>query len=67
MQDCYVDNNALIEEKTSLKHTHIGPNVTIESKTRISQSVLMESANVKQRFIFKIIKLYVHKRNSYNL
>lgn len=53
MQDCYVDNNALIEEKTSLKHTHIGPNVTIESKTRISQSVLMESANVKQRCVIQ--------------
>lgn len=67
MQDCYVDNNSLIEEKTSLKHTHIGPSVIIESRTRISESVLMESTNVKQRFIFKIIKLYVHRRNSYNL
>ncbi|KAK9305587.1 hypothetical protein QLX08_003375 [Tetragonisca angustula] len=53
IQDCRVDNNALIEEKISLKHTHIGPHVTVESKTRISQSVLMESAIIKQRCIIQ--------------
>lgn len=49
MQDCSIDDNAFIDEKTSLKFSHIGAKVTVESKTRIAQSVLMENVVVKQR------------------
>ncbi|XP_033330331.2 eukaryotic translation initiation factor 2B subunit gamma [Megalopta genalis] len=51
MQDCHVDDNAIIHEKTSLKQCYIGPNVVIESKTRISQSVVMENVTIKQRCV----------------
>ncbi|XP_054009721.1 translation initiation factor eIF-2B subunit gamma [Hylaeus anthracinus] len=51
MQDCHVDENAFIDEKTSLKQSYIGPNAVIESKTRISQSVIMENVTIKQRCV----------------
>ncbi|XP_076652876.1 eukaryotic translation initiation factor 2B subunit gamma [Halictus rubicundus] len=51
MQDCHVDDNATIHEKTSLKQCHIGPNAVIESKTRISYSVVMENVTIKQRCV----------------
>ncbi|XP_031829988.1 eukaryotic translation initiation factor 2B subunit gamma [Nomia melanderi] len=51
MQDCCVDDNAIIHEKTSLKQSHIGPNAVIESKTRVSQSVIMENVIIKQRCV----------------
>ncbi|XP_034184754.2 eukaryotic translation initiation factor 2B subunit gamma [Osmia lignaria lignaria] len=49
IQGCSVDDNALINEKTSLKESHIGPNVLVESKTRVSSSIIMENVTIKQR------------------
>jgi len=49
MQECRVDDCALIEEKTSVKYSHIGPNCVIKSKTRVSQSVIMENVTIEQR------------------
>lgn len=49
MQDCHVDDNAFIDNKTSLKQSHIGPNAVVQSKTRISQSIVMEKVTIKQR------------------
>lgn len=49
MQECCVDDNSTIEEKTSLKHSYIGPNSVVESKTRVSQSVIMGHVTIKQR------------------
>lgn len=58
MQDCRVHNNSFIGDKTSIKNTHIGQNVTIESKTRISQSILMEAVTIKQRYYLNNLTLY---------
>lgn len=51
MQDCRIDDNAFVDEKTSLKQSHIGPNSVIESKTRVSQSVVMGNVTIKQRCV----------------
>lgn len=47
--DSQVDEAAVINEKTSIKATHIGPASTIESKTRISDSIIMRNVTIKQR------------------
>lgn len=49
VEECRIDDNAFIDEKTSLKFSHIGPNSVVESKTRISQSVIMANVTIKQR------------------
>ncbi|XP_012288671.1 translation initiation factor eIF-2B subunit gamma [Orussus abietinus] len=51
VQNCRIDENAFVDEKTSLKLSHIGPNTTIESKTRVSQSILMGNVTIKQRCV----------------
>lgn len=53
LQNCCVDDNAFIDEKTSLKESHIGPSAKVESKTRISDSVVMENATIKQRCVIR--------------
>lgn len=59
MLGCSVDDNALINEKTSLKESHIGPNVLVESKTRVSSSIVMENVTIKQRY-FKLTKFCIY-------
>lgn len=49
IQNCSIDENAFIDEKTSLKFSHIGPNAVVETKTRISNSVIMGNVTIKQR------------------
>lgn len=49
VQECRIDDNAFIDEKTSLKQSHIGPNSVVETKTRISHSVIMGNVTIKQR------------------
>jgi len=39
-----------------LKHNHIGPNSVVESKTRISQSVIMGHVTIKQRWVQNVIE-----------
>ncbi|XP_024946927.1 translation initiation factor eIF-2B subunit gamma isoform X2 [Cephus cinctus] len=51
VENCRIDENAFIDEKTSVKQNHIGPNVVIEPKTRISQSVIMGNVTIKQRCV----------------
>ncbi|XP_012223727.1 translation initiation factor eIF2B subunit gamma [Linepithema humile] len=51
VQECRIDDNAFIDEKTSLKYSHIGPSSIVESKTRISQSVIMANVTIKQRCV----------------
>ncbi|XP_017876049.1 translation initiation factor eIF-2B subunit gamma [Ceratina calcarata] len=53
MQDCRVGNNALVDEKTSLKQSHIGPNSVVEPKSRVSQSVIMENVTIKQKCVIQ--------------
>lgn len=48
LQNCRIDENALISEKTSLKQSFIGNNVTVEPKTRITKSVIMGNATIKE-------------------
>ncbi|XP_046830760.1 translation initiation factor eIF-2B subunit gamma [Vespa crabro] len=49
VQNCSIDENAFIDEKTSLKVSHIGPNTIVETKTRILNSVIMGNVTIKQR------------------
>lgn len=51
VQECRIDDNTIIEEKTSLKQSHIGSNSLVEMRTRISQSVIMGNVTIKQRCI----------------
>lgn len=50
--DCKIDENVLIDEKTSVKQSHIGPACIIESKTRVSDCVIMGNVTIKQRFVY---------------
>ncbi|XP_043475000.1 translation initiation factor eIF-2B subunit gamma [Leptopilina heterotoma] len=49
LQDCRIDNNVLIDEKTSLKESNIGAKSTVETKTRISNSIIMDNVTIKQK------------------
>ncbi|KAK2587569.1 hypothetical protein KPH14_003697 [Odynerus spinipes] len=51
IQNCSIDENTCIDEKTSLKTSHIGPNTVVESKTRISNSIIMDNVTIKQRCV----------------
>lgn len=51
VQNCSIDDNASIENKTSLKSSHIGSSSVVDSKTRISNSVIMGDVTIKQRCV----------------
>jgi len=53
VQNCRIDDNAMISEKTSLKSSHISSNVTVEPKTRISKCVIMGNVTVKSRCVLE--------------
>ncbi|XP_034942410.1 translation initiation factor eIF-2B subunit gamma [Chelonus insularis] len=48
-----IDEGALIDEKTSIKQSFIGPATIVEPKTRISDSIVMGNVTVKQRCIIQ--------------
>ncbi|XP_043504412.1 translation initiation factor eIF-2B subunit gamma [Polistes fuscatus] len=49
VNNCSIDDNAFVDEKTSLKFSHIGLNTIIETKTRISNSVIMDNVTIKEK------------------
>lgn len=49
VQECRIDNNAFIDERTSLKQSNIGAKATVETKTRIANSILMDNVTIKQK------------------
>lgn len=50
ISNCNVDEGALIDEKTSVKDSHIGPASIIEPKTRVSNCVIMGNVTIKERY-----------------
>ncbi|XP_014210558.1 translation initiation factor eIF-2B subunit gamma [Copidosoma floridanum] len=53
VQNCRIDDNAMVSEKTSLKSSCIGCNVTVEPKTRITKSVIMSNVTIKQMCVIE--------------
>lgn len=48
-ETCYVGPNTKIMEKTSIKNSTIGSRCTINSKTRISDSILMNGVIIEEK------------------
>ncbi|XP_014206975.1 translation initiation factor eIF-2B subunit gamma [Copidosoma floridanum] len=53
VQNCRIDDNAMISEKTSLKSSFVGCNVIVEPKTRISKSVIMNNVTIKSMCVIE--------------
>ncbi|XP_058801456.1 translation initiation factor eIF-2B subunit gamma [Phymastichus coffea] len=53
IQNCRIDENAIISEKTSLKQSYVSNNVTIEPKTRISKSIIMNNVTIKEKCVIE--------------
>ncbi|XP_015116888.1 translation initiation factor eIF-2B subunit gamma [Diachasma alloeum] len=49
--NCRIDELASVDEKTSIKQSHIGPGSVIEQKTRVADSVIMGNVVIKQRCV----------------
>ncbi|XP_011495858.1 PREDICTED: translation initiation factor eIF-2B subunit gamma isoform X2 [Ceratosolen solmsi marchali] len=53
VQNCIIDENSLISEKTSLKQSYISNNVIVNPKTRISKSIIMSNVTIKERCVIE--------------
>lgn len=53
MINCAVADYTAISEKTSLKNCSLGTNCTVNMKTRISNSVLMNGVVIEERQVFR--------------
>lgn len=52
MTSCAVADHATIFEKTSLKNCSLGTNCTVNMKTRISNSILMNGVVIEEGYVF---------------
>ncbi|KAK0167537.1 hypothetical protein PV327_004923 [Microctonus hyperodae] len=48
-----IDEDTLVDEKTSIRTSHIGPNAIIKSKTRIGDSIIMQNVTINERCVIQ--------------
>ncbi|KAL7299153.1 hypothetical protein TKK_0007752 [Trichogramma kaykai] len=53
LQNCRIDDNAQVSEKTSLKNSYFSYNVVVKPKTRIQKSVLMNDVVVNEKCVIE--------------
>ncbi|KAJ8687630.1 hypothetical protein QAD02_023424 [Eretmocerus hayati] len=53
IQNCRIDENTTVNEKTSLKDSYISSNVDVDSKTRISKSIVMCNVTIQQKCVIE--------------